>query len=106
MGESRSNHPWGVNVKSFVFTWSEGKPPRDGSGVKKTVRVWRIVRNQPILIGTDTQSFVSKDQHVLMCLEKNKALPKKAFERGPSGGYAHMLWSLKEKGIARITEIY
>lgn len=92
-------------MRRFIFTWHEGKPPRDGSGIKKTARVWRIVRNEPVFIGEDTQSFVSKDQHVLSLLEKHKALPRAAFARGPSGGYAHMLWSLKDRGIASITQV-
>lgn len=93
-------------MRHFVFTWHEGKPPRDGSGIKKTVRLWRIVRNELVFIGEDTQSFVSKDQHVMMLAEKHKVLKRAAFERGPSGGFAHMLWSLKDKGIASFKEIY
>lgn len=93
-------------MRHFLFTWHEGKPPRDGSGIVKIVRLWRIVRNTPVFIGEDRDTFVSKDQHVLMLAEKLKALPRAAFAKGPHGGYAHALWSLKDQGIASFTEIY
>lgn len=90
-------------MKHFIYKYSE-HTTRNGHTVK-TVNLYRIVRNVPAHVGMLSETFVDKNQLVMMVLEHFKALPEKYFERHPLGGTKHMPWSLKADGIATFTEI-
>ena len=93
-------------MKSFIYTYHEGKPPRDGSGVKKHVCIYRVIRNTPVLVARGCDTFVSEFQLVMMTMEAEKLLPRKAFERNPNtAGYRHCRQSLKDNGIANISGV-
>lgn len=85
-------------MKHFIYTYSEHTPR--GGHTKKTVRLYRVVRNAPKFVGELTETFVDQAQLVMMTAEKFKALPKHCFATATFGGYAHTPWSLKEDGIA------
>lgn len=90
----------------FIYTYSETERPKRNGHTYKTVTVFRIKRNRIVRVGTSTDTFVDEFQLVRMCLEENKALPKKAFERHPMGGWMFgNSWALKEAGIADIQRI-
>lgn len=94
-------------MKRFVYTFHEGKPPRDGSGITYTCHIYEIKRNAVLRVATGSDTHVSEAQLVMETLEKHKLLPRKAFERSPIHNcMIHgNLWSLKEAGIACITRI-
>lgn len=94
-------------MKSFIYTYSEGKAPRDGSGIKKTVHVYQLVKGTPKLIATRTDTFVSEFQLVMDAMEQVKALPRKAFEKNPNTGSRiyGTAWALREDGIANINGV-
>jgi hypothetical protein len=92
-------------MKRFIFTVSEGKAPRGGSGITYYCRIYQIKRNDVEFIGRGSGNHVGASQLVLETMEKLKLLPKKAFVRNPNtGGMVHAsLWSMKNAGIADIT---
>lgn len=92
-------------MKSFIYTYSEGNVPRDGSGRKKTVTVYQIVRNIPRLIGSTTDTFVDEQQLVMACLKEHGALARAVFTQDANEGRKHSPRSLLDKGIARIERI-
>lgn len=92
-------------MKHFIYTYSEGKAPRDGSGIVKTVRIYRVKRNKPEFVAEGSDTFVSEFQLVMQVAEKAKLLPKKAFSRNKANGcliYGSS-WSLDQAGIACFT---
>lgn len=94
-------------MKSFLFTLTEGKAPRDGSGIKRTVRVYRIRRNKPEFVGTMTEAFQSPFHMVMEVMESKRALPRAAFARNPNiGGYLYSTaFCLERAGFASVVEI-
>jgi hypothetical protein len=93
-------------MKHFIYTYHEGKPPRDGSGILKTVKVYRIKKGTPVLVVKRTDTFVNEYQLVLEALESVKALPSRAFERSPNhGGFQHNFSALETAGIANINRV-
>lgn len=94
-------------MKYFIYTFQEGKVPRDGSGALKTVRIHEILNNEPVFIGEYSDKFVSEFQLVMEAFEKFRCLEASAFERSPH--HSCMInasaWTLKEKGIASVTRI-
>lgn len=93
-------------MRSFIYTYSESKPPRDGSGMVKTVKVYRIKRNQVEFVIELKDTFVSEFQLVMMALEKAKALPKSAFIENQFGSYLYAsAFCLKKAGIATVKGI-
>lgn len=90
-------------MKYFVFTYSE-RTPRNGHTVK-TVKLWRITRNQLVIVGEMSDTFVDKHQLLMMLAEHYKALPKRWFARHQFGGFANSPWSLKNDGVATFTEL-
>lgn len=90
-------------MRHFVYTYSEHTPR--GGHCHKTVSLYRIVRNEPRFVGTLTDTFVDKNQLVMMVAEHFKALPKPVFNRHQFGGYANTPWSLKQDRIASFTEL-
>jgi hypothetical protein len=90
-------------MRHFIYTYSE-HTPRNGHTVK-TVRVWRIVRNAPRFVGEMSDTFVDQNQLVMQLLQTAGALPKHCFERRENGSSKHVPWSLKEAGIATITQL-
>lgn len=91
-------------MKTFVYLFSEGKPASNGSGTKRTVRVWRIVKNKPVPVGELTQAYASEFELVMDCLRKFKALPDAVFERNVPNGTRKYKSSeaLREAAIADI----
>lgn len=95
-------------MKSFIYTIREGKAPRDGSGISKTVTIYRIVRGKPIHATTYTDTFMGDFQLTMMALEYAKLLPRAAFavhEFAGSHKYGYA-GALEEAGFARITQVY
>lgn len=94
-------------MRHFIYTYSETKPPRDGSGAKKTVNVYEIENNIPRQVATRTESFVNEFQLVLNALEENAILPAFVFERNPhnSARIYGSEYSLEQAGIAKISRI-
>lgn len=94
-------------MKHFIYTYNE--KDRRHNGVwrsHKTVRIFRVVRNEPTFVAEMTETYVSEFQLVMMCAEANKLLPKRAFERHPGGSYKYgQAYLLKEAGIASFTRI-
>lgn len=91
----------------LIYTYSEGKPPRDGSGIKKTVRVYKIKQGTPVLLVEHTDTFADKSQLVIEGLEKVRKvhrLPSALFTKNQFGGW-RPLWELREKGVANINEV-
>jgi hypothetical protein len=94
-------------MKSFIFTITEGRTPRDGSGTPKTVRVYQIIKNEPQYMGDMTDTFVSDFQLFMRCAEFYKWLPKSAFIRSESsGGYKYgSAWTIREAGVAKVRQV-
>lgn len=94
-------------MKSFLFTLTEGKAPRDGSGIKRTVKVYRIRRNKPEFVGELTEAFMGGFQMVMEVLRDKRALPRAAFEKNPKiGGYRYSTaYCLERAGFASVVEI-
>lgn len=93
-------------MKSFIYTYSEGRAPRNGSGIVKTVCIYRIVRNEPRFVCKESDTFVSQFQLVMQALERAKALPRAAFKRHQFGGYFYGNAShMRECGVASIHNI-
>lgn len=90
-------------MRHFIYTYSE-RTPRNGHTVK-TVRLFRIIRNEPQFVGEVSDTFVDKNQLAMAALQQFKALPRAAFARPENGSLSHTLWSLKSEGIATVTEI-
>ena len=91
-------------MKHFIYTYSEGKAPRDGSGIIKTVRIYQVKRNKPEFVAEGSATFVSEFQLVMQVAEKHKLLPKKAFARNAHGGLKYCsAWSAEQAGIASFT---
>ena len=91
-------------MKHFIYTYSENTR---GMYVKKTVNIYRIVKNIPVFVITLTDSFVSEFQLVMQALEKTKELPKRAYERSKINGSSKYCaaYLLKDAGIATITKV-
>lgn len=94
-------------MKHFAYSFSEGKASRDGSGVERTIRLYRIVRNTPEFLIEVSASYLNEWQLVMDGLEKVKALPQAAFARNPGTGALKYksAWALKEAGIASVTAL-
>lgn len=90
-------------MKSFIYTYTEqSKVPTDGSGRKKTVKIWQVVRNEPKLLGEVTDTFVNEHQLVFQALEQFKALPARFFAKDANNGRRYTVTALQEQGVARI----
>jgi len=91
----------------FIYTYEEKDRKSNGSWhCHKTVKIYKIKRNEPVLIGTLTETYVSEFQLFMMCAEINKAMPKSAFAKHANGSRIYgAAWLLKEAGIASITRI-
>lgn len=93
-------------MKYFIYTYSEGKPPRDGSGILKTVRIYEVRKNIPTLICSYSDNFVSEWQLVMQALEQAEALPPATFHIGPSGSYEFAnQYCLRVSGIAHVSKV-
>jgi hypothetical protein len=102
-------------MKHFIYTYHEGKPPRDGSGIARTVRVYAIIQGTPKFLASHTETFASEFQLVMAALKRapeNKGyygdgllprggLPKKAFDLDRYGTFLE----LREAGIANINGV-
>lgn len=91
----------------FIYTFVVHKPPRDGSGIEKSVCIYRIKRGVPKLVASATDTFVDEMQLVLETMEKHKLLPKKAFARDDKYGNRQYYYSdqLEAAGIATIKRV-
>lgn len=94
-------------MKTFIYNYSEGRTPGDGSGRKKTVRIWVIKRNKPEFVIEHTDTFVDEFQLVMDALQRVKALPKASFQRGgPSNTRKYQsAFTLREAGIADVIRL-
>lgn len=95
-------------MKYFVYTYHEHKPPTNGSGQKRTVKVYRIVRGRPPqLVAASTDTFMSEFQQVMSALEGAKVLHPDAFRRNENSG-GHLYYTadmLKDAGWAEVYRI-
>ncbi len=90
-------------MKYFVYTCAEGF--RYGH-TDRTVRIYSIIKNQLIWAATRTESCIDEFQLVMKTLEIYELLPKRAFERGPSGGFKYkQAGQLQAAGIANVQRI-
>lgn len=93
-------------MKSYIYTRSEGKPPRDGSGVKYTLKLYRIVRGSPVYLGKDVDSFCSDFQQCRDLMKKLGEWPKAADAVGADGRQKYYYpEQLREAGIVNINQI-
>ncbi|ABM97119.1 hypothetical protein [Methylibium petroleiphilum] len=94
-------------MKTIIYTYEEGRVPSDGSGRKRTVKLWFVRRNKPVEIGEYKAAFIGEYQLVMEALKHFKALPAKAFERrGPSNTLAYQsAEKLREAGIADLIRL-
>lgn len=93
-------------MKSFIYTFKEGRAPRDGSGIEKTVRIYRIKRGIPECVAGYTDTFMSEFQMVMVSMEHNRLLPKAAFERNQFGGYKYGVpGELRRAGFANVNSV-
>lgn len=99
-------------MRTYLYTYHVGKPPRDGSGMKKTCRIYWLDRGEARFLVERTDSFVDEFQLVLDAMESlpktSKArLPRRAFARGDftsSRLFQHAA-KLREAGIANFQRI-
>lgn len=106
-------------MKSYIYTYSE--KDRKHGGVRhchKTVRIYRVVRNEPVFLLQRTDTFVDQFQLVMDAMHEftystvegdelaKHGLPTKAFEKHPSGGWKHYTADrLRELGIASFHQV-
>lgn len=97
----------GLIMKKFIYTYSEGKAPRDGSGILKSCVIYKITRDDVVEVARGYDRFVSEFQLVLDTMEQGKLLPKKAFARNPesNGRLFASAWALKQAGFASVTRV-
>lgn len=92
-------------MKHFIFTGKENNPKRNAN-IKRTVRIYEVKRSVPVFVVEFSDYFSDYPQMVLEAMELHKLLPTKAFEKNPNVGCnIHNIPSLKEKGIATITQV-
>lgn len=97
-------------MRHFIYTYQESKPPKDGSGVKKTVSLYEIVNNIPYFVGQNTDRFVGEFQLVLDSLSlfnEKLTLPAAVFEKSATHKcYVHKSSrTLEEAGLLKVTRI-
>lgn len=94
-------------MKTFIYTYNEGASPGDGSGTPKTVEVWQIKRNKPVLIGSRTAAFIGEFALVMDTLQEHRALPAAAFasRQGTSARVHKSANSLATAGIADVIRL-
>lgn len=91
-------------MKSFIYTMSE---KRKQPACVYTVRIYQIVRGIPKFKATMSASYVSEFQLVMMCMQANKLLPKRAFETQENTGGLKLSYAsdVQVAGIANITRV-
>ncbi len=90
-------------MKYFAYTYE--LKARTG-GVEKTITLYTVKRNILTQVVTISESYIDEFSLVMKTLETYKLLPKKAFERGPSGGFKYkQAWLLRDAGIANVQRI-
>lgn len=93
-------------MRHFVYTYSEGRSSRFSSGTPYTVRIYRMIKNSPVLVAKSTDYFMSEFQQVMTTLDNAKALPRAAFYCNSSGGYKYcQAYLLRDAGFANINRI-
>lgn len=105
-------------MKSYIYTYSEkDRKHAEVWHCHKTVRVYRMVRNEPVFLIERTDTFVDQFQLVLDAMWefrenavspalKAHNLPKAAFEKHPTGGWKHCYaYKLQEAGIATFRQL-
>ena len=107
-------------MRTYLYTYSVGTPPRDGSGMKKTCRIYWLDRGEARFLVERTDSFVDEFQLVLDAMEEltlypakagtahaKARLPRRAFAKNPntSGRMFSHASRLREAGIANFQRI-
>lgn len=93
-------------MKHFIFTTFDHKPPRNGSGMCRTMSLYRIIRGEPVFIGKTTDTFKQGRQMAVEMLEEKKLLPRAAFERHSNGAMKlHYSSSFQDAGFCTIHEV-
>jgi hypothetical protein len=99
-----------INMKSFLYKIEDVRSPRDGSGQRKRVTVWRVKRNEvmhpPIVC--EVYTFMSDFQAVLEHMRplRPNPLPRRAYERhANTGSWAFTPARLREERLANFTQI-
>lgn len=95
-------------MKQLLYTYSEQEKKTNGVWrTYKTVRIYARKRDQWVQVANATDTYVDKFQLFMMTAESAKLLPRRAFEKHPSGGPKYGApYLLKEAGIANVQEIY
>ncbi len=93
-------------MKHFIYTTYDHKPPRDGSGMKRTMTLYQIIRGEPRRIGHTTDTFKQGLQMAVEMMEQRKLLPKWAFKRHENGGRMYYFSDqFKAVGLCTIHEV-
>ena len=94
-------------MKSFIYTTSE----REFKSCQvwhcvRTVRVYRLIKGKPILVGEKTSEYAGHPQLVMDVLEDFKLLPASTFVCNHETGCGrYMPHTLEGAGIARVTGV-
>lgn len=88
----------------FIYTDEFVKRDRSGNTTRRCT-IYRVKRNVPVFAARREYTYEDKSQAFMITAEQYKLMPKAAFERSVVGGHKHSTWSLKEAGIAIVTEV-
>lgn len=91
-------------MKSFIYTYHE---QRKQPACVYTVRIYQIVRGIPVFKATMSDTYVSEFQLVMLCMQANKLLPKRAFETQSNTGGMKLAYASEvgKAGIANIARV-
>lgn len=93
-------------MRHFIYTMQERPADRRTPGTRRTVRIWRIVRNKPVFVVEHAETFVDEFQLIMIALKRAKALPAKAFERNANSMHRYGSASaLLQAGIADVERL-
>lgn len=91
-------------MKAFIYTFHE---QRKQPACVYTVRIYRIVRGIPVFKASMSDTYVSEFQLVMLCMQANKLLPKRAFETQSNTGGMRLAYAsdVRAAGIAKISRV-
>ncbi len=90
-------------MKTFIYTCSE---KWDGCCTQKTVVLYRIIKNKPVLVGQQTSAYIDEFELVFRVLDTYDQLPVAAYLPDKVGRMKYFsAWGMKEAGIADIIRI-
>lgn len=94
-------------MKSYVYTRTERQSPaRSGGHMNYTIKLYRVIRGTPKLVGTDTDQFCSDWQQCSDLLKKLKLWPRAADATDENGRKLYYYASqLRDAGILNVTQL-